>query len=361
LPAEAAYFDSGSYAGGEGAVRPVVYHYSFADSAMSDSGAAPPVRGNGHASGQLSRNVGWFAEGSYNWGNRDQTANEDAFDFKAESFTAGIDYNFGNAVLGVSAGYDHYRATFGNNGAVSGGDMTVKGASGSIYGAWFSDLLFVDGIVSYGQPSMDLARNVVYPSTDMCRATVSCPGENRTLTGNPDSRVYAAGVTVGHDFNIGSWDLEASVAGNYRRVKVDSFQENDTSGGGLALAYAEQSIESLRSIVGLNLSRAISTSVGIVTPSVRVEWHHEFKDEQRSLQAKYALDVTPGSSPSTFATCDSCFAIPEDRPESNFAVAGAGLSMLLPHRLQGYLFYERLVGDSHLTSNALALGIRGVF
>ena len=360
-PSHAGYADYGSYASDQGSLRPVVYYYNFADATMNDSGSATPARGNGQASGQLGRHLGWFAEGSYNWGNRHQTTNEDGFDFKAESFTAGIDYNFGNAVLGVSAGYDHYRATFDNNTTVSGGDITLKGASGSIYGAWFSDLLFVNGIVSYGAPTTDLARNVVYPSNGACPPATPCPSQNRTLSGSPDSTVYAAGVTVGHDFLIDSWDLEASLAANYRHVKVDSFQENDTSGGGLALAYSNQTIESFRSILGLNLSRAISTSFGVVSPTVRLEWHREFMVGQQNLQAKYALDATPGSSPGTFITCDSCFAIPEDRPDRDFGVAGAGLSMVLPHRLQGYLFYERLMGESHLTSNAIALGIRGVF
>jgi outer membrane autotransporter protein len=221
--------------------------------------------------------------------------------------------------------------------------------------------LFVNGIVSYGGPTTDLARNVVYPSSNTCPTATPCPSQNRTLTGSPDSRSLAAGLTVGHDFNLNSWDLDVSVSANYRHVKIDSFQETDTSGGGLALAYDEQTIKSFRSILGLNLSRAISTSFGVISPNVRAEWHHEFEVGQRNLQAKYALDATPGSLANNFTTCDSCFAIPQDRPDSNFGVVGAGLSVLWPHRLQGYVFYERLVSDTYLTSNAIALGIRGVF
>ena len=353
-----------------GGLQPVAYYYTFADApvdttagdtAGSASSRSGPSRGMGQASGQITQHWGWFAEGSYVWGNRDQTAAEDGFDFKAESFTAGIDYNFGSAVLGGSIGYDHYKATFDNNGQVSGGDVTVKGISGSLYGAWFSDLLFVNGIVSYGSPTTHMTRNVVYSSSNSCPPATPCPAQDRALTSSPDSRYFAVGATVGHDFDVSSWDLEASLSANYRRVKIDSFAENDTSGGGLALAYDDQTIDSFRSIVGLNISRALSTSFGVVSPSARVEWHHEFKDNPRTLYAKYALDATPGSVQSNFVTCDSCFAFPTDRQDSDFGVVGAGLSTVLAHRLQAYLFYERLVGASNLTSNAIAIGIRGQF
>jgi uncharacterized protein YhjY with autotransporter beta-barrel domain len=66
------------------------------------------------------------------------------------------------------------------------------------------------------------------------------------------------------------------VSVSYRRISVDSFQETDHApNGGMAMEYGEQTIESLRSILGFDISRPISRSFGVVTPSLRLEWHHE--------------------------------------------------------------------------------------
>jgi outer membrane autotransporter protein len=40
---------------------------------------------------------------------------------------------------------------------------------------------------------------------------------------------------------------------------------------------------------------------------------------------------------------------------------GVGLSALFSNRWQGYLSYERLIGVSYLTSNAITLGVRAQF
>jgi Autotransporter beta-domain len=135
----------------------------------------------GEASGGIGKHWGWFAQGSYDFGNREQGGNEDGFDFRAESVTAGIDYNFGSAVLGASAGYDHYRADFLSNGAVSGGDLTVKDASGSLYGAWFGDQLFINGIASYGSPKTDENRILAYENNNpACSFGTKCPVVRRS-------------------------------------------------------------------------------------------------------------------------------------------------------------------------------------
>jgi uncharacterized protein YhjY with autotransporter beta-barrel domain len=350
--------DEGSFQEG-GSLQPVVYHYSMAPNQLTDGQisdySTAPATASGDVSGGIGQHWGWFAEGGYNFGHRDQGIDDDAFKFHAGSFTAGIDYNFGSAVLGVSAGYDDYKADFENNGFVSGGEATVKGASGSVYGAWYTDQIFVNGIVTYSAPRTDVDRNVVYASTGAC--TPACPSVNSVMHGNPHAHEYAAGLSVGHDFYVSSWDFEASASGAYRHVKIDGYTETDvsadTSDSGLALAYGEQTIESFKSIVALSVSRSISLPAGVLTPDVRVEWQHEFKDSPRAIDARYAVDPSPA--------CVSCFVIPSDPPNSNFGVAGAGVTMLFPHRIQAYGSYEALVGASRLTSNAFTLGVRGQF
>jgi uncharacterized protein YhjY with autotransporter beta-barrel domain len=355
-------------------LHPTVFNYSVGALDGSGSGAGSgsgytqtPANAAGNASGSFDAHWGWFAQGTYDFGHRSQSAAEDGFDFHAGSFTAGIDYNFGNAVLGVSGGYDDYRANFANNGTVTGGDTEVKGGSGSIYGAWFSDQFFVNGIATYGSPQTTMNRTVFYPSTNTCAPPATCPGVNESYYSNPGGRDYAAALSIGHDtyFGGGAWDLETSLSVSYQRVETDAFAETPSNpngvGSGLALAYAEQAIESLRSILAFDLSHPYSTSFGVVSPDLRLEWQHEFKDDERTLQAKYAYDPTAGAGVFGGAGCASCFSILSDQPSSDFGVAGVGITLLFAHRVQAYAYYEALIGETHLTSNAVTIGIRGQF
>jgi outer membrane lipase/esterase len=325
--------------------------------------SSEPSRAVGAASGGLGQHWGWFTQGSYDFGKRGESTNEDPFDFHAESITAGVDYNFGSAVLGASAGYDHYRANFDNNGSVSGGDVAVKGASGSLYGAWFGDKLFINGIASYGSPKTDEDRHLDYAPAIACSIGGMACGTDRTLSGSAAGRYYAAGATIGHDSNVNSWDFQSTLSIAYRRVKIDSFRETDNSpDGGMAFAYDEQTIESLRSILGFDISRAISRTFGVVSPNLRLEWHHEFKNDPHTLNAKFVEDSALGlSAPNNFVGCISCFQIPSDPESSNFGVAGLGVTMLFTNRVQAYAYYEALFGAAKLTSNAITLGIRGQF
>ena len=325
-------------------------------------------------SGGVPNPWGAFLQGSYNSGRHDQTDNEDPFDFHAVSVTAGVDYNFGNAVLGVSVGHDNYDAGIRASGtAVSGGSTRLKGTSGSIFGAWFGPAWYVNGIFNYGRLTSDLSREVKYtatyaagfdpqsipggapcpPTATTCSATV-----DRILTANPDGTAYALGVTAGYQYAAFGWDFSPSLSLNYRRAKFDSFSETDPNlaTDGLGLSFDERTIESLRSILGVQISKPISVSFGVVSPVVRVEWNHEFKTGERSIAAHYTFDPSCVN-----GVCDSSFALPTDTPASNYGVAGAGVIVTLARRIQVFVFDEAQFGYSNYHSNSISLGVRGQF
>ena len=337
---------------------------SWSGALDDDSGSKPGASlmaagdGGGGGIGGPENKWGWFSEGSYNFGDHDQTTSEDGFDFDAISGTLGTDYNFGSGVIGVSAGYDRYKADFDTNSLVNGGDVEVKGASGSLFGAWFGSHVTVDGIASFGSLSSDITRRLIIPSNNNGCVGAACPTQDRAFTGSPDGRYVSAGVSTSYEFEAASWNFAASVAGNYRDVKIDSYAENDSTNGGLALAYGEQKVESFRSIVGFSASRSFSRGFGIVMPTFRAEWHHEFKDDPRTVQAQYAIEPTLSNKVSA---CVSCFALQSDSPESDFGILGAGLSFVFGRRVQAYVYYETLLGVSNYKSNSIALGLRGQF
>jgi uncharacterized protein YhjY with autotransporter beta-barrel domain len=313
--------------------------------------------GSGSVTGAVPNPWGLYVQGSYNSGHHDLTSNEDPFDFHAASVTAGLDYNFGAAVLGASIGYDDYDAGLRTAGLlVSGGSAQVQATSGSLYGAWFGQNWTFNGIATYGALTTDLTRVVKYDLTALCPPLTTCTGVDRTLKGSPDGRSFAVGATAGYQVYADSWDIVPSLSVNYRRVTVDSFTESDPDpNDGLALSFGDQTVESLRSVVALDLSRPVSVSFGVVTPIVRVEGDHEFKNGVRTIDAHYAFDPTANT------TCLSCFALPTDAPVANYGTAAVGLSVTLARRVQAFVYDEALFGYSDYHSNAVTLGVRGQF
>jgi hypothetical protein len=308
---------------------------------------------------------GLFTEGSYDFGNRHQTSEEDAFNYYAKSITVGVDYNFGPAVAGASVGYDSYNANFQANGVNdAGGSSSVEGTTGSVFGAWFGPHWFVDGIASYGSIHTDVVRLVNYSQTPGAPPCSAQCGVDVALEGTPRGKNTAVGATAGYDvFVPGGWDLSPSLSVNYRHVSIDSYAERDLDlaitpiGSGLPLKYGSQSIDSLRSVLSFAASRPTSFGFGVLSPTVRLDWDHEYQNEARTIEAQYVAD----NSLTTIGKCASCFLIPTERPARDFGTAGVGLSALFLNRLQASLYYERLIGVSYLTSNAITLGVRGQF
>lgn len=326
---------------------------------LADARAQPMSFSGGGASADaagVQKPFGWFFESSYGFGDHDQTASEDAFDYDAVSVSVGSDYNFGNAVVGIAFGYDRYTSDFDKATLVSGGNVEVKGTSGSLFGAWSMGGWTLNGIASYGSLESDITRRVEYTSNSA--TCVPTCGAVRSLSGSPDGSYVAAGVTVGYEFNAGGWEFSPSLSASYRDVDIDGYAERDSvANGGLALAYEDQSIESKRTIVGFGIARPISRTFGVLVPNLRLEWHHEFEDDARALSVKYAID---DSAPRCIGAT-SCFTFRTDAPEADFAVASIGVSAVFAQRFQAYAFYEALLGVADYSSNSIAVGLRGQF
>lgn len=329
--------------------------------------AGGPARGGGAAADIAGGRNGWFLNGTYNTGDRDQTANEDALDFDATSFTLGFDYMFDSGVIGFSGGRDVYEAEFANALLVTGGSVDVEGSTASLFGAWYPGGFYMDAIASFGDLDTDVSRRVVYDSNNPDPINCQCAGENRTLTGEANGDFIAAGVTGGYDMTRGNWDISTTLAVSYRDIDIDGYDETSTTpaaADGLALRFAPHTIKSLRSILGVALSRSFSEGFGVWSPQFRAEWHHEFEDDPVLLAAKYVVEdnfnmVSMGDF--TSPNCFSCFQFSTDEIDTDFALVGVGVSAVFSRRLQLYAAYDALLGLDNLTSNTISLGLRGQF
>jgi uncharacterized protein YhjY with autotransporter beta-barrel domain len=321
---------------------------------MSGGGAAGDVAGS---------RIGWFLEGSFNTGDRDQTAAENGFDFDSTSFSAGLDYLFDSGVIGISFGQDSYEADFDNALLVTGGDVEVEGTSGSLFGAWFGEGFYVDGLVTVGSLDNDMSRALVYSSSDSCAPPTECPPQNRLLTGETDGDYVAAGASFGYEAVRGNWDITTTLSVAWRDIEIDGFDETDSSGGGMGLRYAEQTIESLRTILGIAFTGNFSRSFGVLSPHFRAEWHHEFEDDPILLDAKYLSEDFLGTPAGDFtsSSCLSCVRFSSDEVDTDFGLVGVGVSAVFSRRVQFYAMYDALIAIDNLASNTFSVGLRGQF
>jgi outer membrane autotransporter protein len=216
----------------------------------------------------------------------------------------------------------------------------------SLYGIYYVSNFYVDGIVTFGWSDVDIDRTIRYTIAAVDGTT----SVSQTARGDTDTKQYSLGFGVGYDFNAGGWTLSPLVRVNYIRLDIDGYEEtidNTNAGFGWALAFDDQDVESLTSVVGGQISYAISTAFGVLLPQVRGEWEHEFKDDRRTLTARFVHD--PAGADILFST---------DAPDRDFFNIGAGLSAVFRGGVSAFAYYETVLGLEDVTRHAVTVGVR---
>jgi uncharacterized protein with beta-barrel porin domain len=304
--------------------------------------------------------LGVFANGTFTGGDKDATSREAGFDFQTFGATLGADYRFtDHFVLGVTFNYLSNNIDFDNSsfvGAPSGGGIDTQSFGFSVYGTYYvSRQFYVDGIVNFGWNNYDIDRRIIYAIPSINPTTGDLiPGAtttvNQTARGDTDSSQFSFSVGAGYDFNVQGFTITPFVRLEYSRLDVDGYQEsinNTANGFGLALAFDDQDVESLLSVLGAQASYAISTGIGVLLPQVRAEWRHELKNDARTITSRFVND--PLRTPLTLVT---------DSPDRDFFALGASLSATFRGGVAAFVSYEPIVGLSEVTSHSVVGGIR---
>jgi uncharacterized protein with beta-barrel porin domain len=297
----------------------------------------------------LLKNLGLFVNGILSLGDKDATRNEDGFDFETYGVTAGADYRFTrNFVLGVAFNFQATDAdlvatrTVGFTAPVDGGSVDSTSYSGSIYATYYvTDRFYVDGIFTFGWNDYDLTRRISYNVGTAVRQTAKADTDGTQLS-------FSFGG--GYDFHVAGWTLSPLVRMNYLKLDIDGYREeidNTSPGFGWALAFDDQDVESLTTVLGGQVSYAISTGVGVLLPQVRFEWEHEFLNESRTLTARFVND--PQRAPIRFAT---------DGPDRDFFNIGVGLSATFRGGVAAFVQYDTVLGLEDVTRHTVVLGVR---
>jgi uncharacterized protein YhjY with autotransporter beta-barrel domain len=213
--------------------------------------------------------------------------------FDGYFFSGGIEYfPSETSIIGASVSYADVNGN-SQQGQTADGELL----QGTIYGAFKSGGITIDGQASIGSFQTDTARTVTVGMNSFNLAT------------SDDNMTFSAEVGVSGEIKTKTVRLIPRAALNYATVNFDDVTE---TGGAPALNIQRDSFETLQGRAGVTVtSKAGST----VQPWLRVDYVHDFQDRANSFGANFA-----GGS-GAFAP----FAIAGD--DSDWAELGAGLSV----------------------------------
>lgn len=275
--------------------------------------------------------LGFWSKIDSDFGSQDSTFTQAGFDFDQHNFVFGADYRLqDNWVAGGSFGYRHNSANFDQG----RGETVNDSYNGTLYTSYnITDALHVEATAAYAGFSYETSR----------RIDVAGLGSS-TAKGSPDGGQYAFSWGGGYDFNIDALTIAPYARGEYMNLDIDSYSE---TGSDFAVRFGKQNIESLTSTLGVQTAYTFSFPWGVLIPQLRGEWHHQFRDGQRQLQASFVGDAT-----------NQVFTLGGETPTRDYYTFGAEVSSVLPGGISAFLAYETLQSYSSINSNKLMLGAR---
>jgi outer membrane lipase/esterase len=240
--------------------------------------------------------------------------------------------------VGGAIGYADNETVFDRN----RGSMDVDGYTLSVYSTYYHDEnSYLDAIGSVGWS--DFTNRRAFDS-----GTASIPEVE--VKGDTKGQKYALSIGGGYDFYHKGLSFGPAARLNYINAGIDSYAESSSTG--FEFDYDSQDVESLTSMLGGQLSYAISTSNGIFTPQLLFEWAHEYKDNSRFITARFLYD--PSSTPLPFN-------LQTDDPDRDYFNLGVGLSATFAAGKSAFIYYETELQREEINLDTISAGFRLTF
>ncbi len=306
---------------------------------------------------QFSR-LGFFVNGSYNFGDRDGSVREAGFDYDTQGITIGTDYFITDKfIIGAAFGITNANIDMDDN----GGGLDTDSTNLSIYGSFFhSEQLYINGFLDFGKSEHSSLRNINYTlkETQGGCCVVDLTGNDITVDQQARSKTDATqktlAVDMGYELHQGSFTYGPTLSLGYSKIDIDGFSESmsnpDAVGRGLGLRIDAQKIESIKSQLGFQLANSASFGWGVLTQQVRFTWLREYSDNSRIIRANYIY--APKERNMDFAT---------DNPDRNYFITSIDISATLSHGRSAFLSYSTIAGLDDITYNGIQAGVRMEF
>jgi len=248
--------------------------------------------------------------------------NARGYDITTGGFTLGVDYRVTpNFALGLLTGY----AGTGANLAGSGHIFVDSGKFG-LYGTWFNEHCYVNGLVSGGYNSYDIRRGslggMAYGSTE--------GGELNAL------------ITAGYNWTQGPVKFGPFAEFQYTYVSYDGYQEH---GSLTPLDILGNNSDSLRTRLGGKVSTTMKVGGFRVSPELRVSWQHEFGDTTRPTDSQLASGA------------GDVFRVEGPYVGRDSIIVNAVIAVALSERWSTYLGYDGQLARRSYQSNTVSGGV----
>lgn len=254
-------------------------------------------------------------------------------DFKTQ-FTGimlGFDKQFESGLqLGVVTSYTDFEL----NEKATTSDATASVYDGHLYGSWSpqsNDAFYLQSILGIGVTDSETDRNI--------------PFLGRTAKSDHDAIYYSAFVGGGYTQQLDNWTLEPRAGFEYINLNQDSFTEHGAQAA--ALAINSKDSDALVSSLGFEISHSCDLGNGLLMPSFRADWFHNFSAKGEN----------------TIATLQSgeSFRVEGREASKDSLELAVGLKVLVSDKLHGFLDYQYTFADNQNKAHLLSAGLSYYF
>ncbi len=281
---------------------------------------------------------GFFINGTISSGEQRGNAQRGqvGVDFESRGLTAGVDYRFSNALTaGVALGYADFDAGITGDSSIDTKALLLTG-----YASWYpTERLYLDGRLSLGRIDFEQARRI--------RFTLDGQTTDLLARGSADADQFSIAAGLGYHYNYGAWNLTPNASVRYSDTSVDGFTERGADP--FNLRFEGTDTDSLLFAAGVQVSRAISTTRGVLTPNLSLSFNHESQDEDLTVIARFA---DGGTQP---------FRLENPATDSTYGALGLGMVYVGPNGVQAYLNYRTVFGYDDFSRDTINLGARFEF
>jgi uncharacterized protein YhjY with autotransporter beta-barrel domain len=285
-----------------------------------------------------------FATVQSGWMDRKASVYENAFDSNVTGALVGLDYLFSEtAVAGLTLAYSKVSVDFD----AGAGDVDTKTLSVTTFQSHsFTDRLTFDTYLGVNAMDLESARHINYlvvlNEGQPNESTVQIMGTAQGRTKGHDV-VGGAGLSV--DASVGRLILSPKGRIDFLNRSISGYTEEDDVG--MALTFEDQSLTSLTSSLGAELSLPMSKSWGSLVPGVNVDYVHEFRDDAREIVASFAQD--PAAIP---------IAIQTQSPDRDFLLIGGSIVAVMQSGFALFMDFDAVTGHDFLDDQKVAVGFR---
>ena len=169
---------------------------------------AEQVSGNAGGEESFSR-LGLFINGSITDGEKDTTSLETGYDMDGDSITLGADYRFSDTmVAGIAYGMSETEISFTSN-----NEMNNETDNLLVYGSWYKDQFYIDGMVGYASGDIETKRRIAIGAI------------NEVVGGKTESSQIFFSITGNYDFIEGAFTYGPFASLDYTDGEIDGYEE----------------------------------------------------------------------------------------------------------------------------------------